>query len=240
MRAFLASEEQRVRLLWGALMLLVWVIVVWAFWWFLDWCHDHFLTWASYLNSRAPAYWRARVLTYQHIYNWLVRAEWILRWIVTPAKVIPYAMASAQWGWRLHWRRAFHLLWNWRWWLAVTLVALAAVALPAHLFAGLPRGTVSHQVASVIFKLFLSWVLILGGWVFLLGWAAVLMEPSPTRFTAGREWQWLRREVLIAATPSPARGRSGRAIAPHTMRLPDGPLPHRPLLQPWPAMHRVC
>ena len=59
--------------------------------------------------------------------------------------------------------------------------------------------------------------------------------------TADREWQRLRREGLIATTPVLARARSGQVIAPHTMRLPDGPLPHRPLLQPWPpAMHQVC
>jgi hypothetical protein len=187
MRAFLASEEQRVKLLWGTLMVLGWVVAAWAFWGFLDWCASHFGIWASYLNSKAPAHWRSRVLTYQHIYNWLVRIEWILRWIVTPAKVLPYAMASAQWGWRLHWRRVFYLLWNWRWWLAVTLVALAAVALPAHLFAALPRGTVSHQVWSVTFKLLLSWILILGGWVFLLAWAAVMILPNPDVGPSGRD-----------------------------------------------------
>jgi hypothetical protein len=177
MRAFLASEEQRVKLLWGALTLLVWVAVVWAFWWFLDWCDDHFWGWASYLNSKAPAHWRARVLTYPHIYNWLVYAEWILRWIATPAKVIPCAIASAQWGWRLHWRRVLHLLWNWRWWLAVVLAALASVTLPTHLFAGLPQGTVSHQIWAVIFKLSASWILMMCSWVVLLAWAAVLFEP---------------------------------------------------------------
>jgi hypothetical protein len=178
MRAFLGSEQNRIKLAWGALTLLVWIAVVCAFWWLLDWCDDHFWDWASYLNSKAPAHWRARILTYQHIYRWLVTAEWILRWIVTPAKVIPLAMASAQWGVRLRWRRVLHLLWNWRWWLVVALAACAAILLPGHLFAGLPHGTVSHQVLSVILKLFVSWILALGSWVILLAWAAVIMVPQ--------------------------------------------------------------
>jgi hypothetical protein len=179
MRAFLDAREGRVRLVWGALTLLLWAAVVWAFWWFLDWCDLQFWSWASYLNSKAPASLRARAFTYQHIYLLLVAAEWILRWIVTPAKVIPYAMASAQWGWRLRWRRALHLLWSWRWWVAVTLAACIAVLVPGQLFSGIPRGTVSHQVWAVIFKLLASWILVLGSWIILLAWAAVLLMPSP-------------------------------------------------------------
>ena len=37
-------------------------------------------------------------------------AEWILRWIIVPGKIIPYAMASAQWGWRIPFRRIIRLL----------------------------------------------------------------------------------------------------------------------------------
>lgn len=187
MRAFLASEENRVRLAWGALTLLVWVAAVWAFWWLLDWCDAQFWDWASYLNSKAPAHWRARILTFQHIRHSLLLAEWILRWIVTPAKVIPYAIASAEWGWRLRWRPVLHLLWNWRWWLAVTLAACTAVLLPGHLFASLPHGTVSHQVWTVILKLLASWALVLGSWVFLLGWAAVMMAPRPNLGTSDED-----------------------------------------------------
>jgi hypothetical protein len=204
MRAFLESRENRVRLAWGALTLLVWVAVVWAFWWLLDWCDNHFWDWASYLNSKAPAHWRARVFTYAHILHWFVVAQWILRWIVTPAKVIPYAMASVQWGWRLRWRRVLHLLWSWRWWLAVTLAACAAVLLPRHLFAGLPGGTVSHQVWTVILKLLASWVLAIGSWVVLLGWAAVLIAPRPDPGPSD--------EDALAAVASP-RGPSPRQNA---------------------------
>ncbi len=64
----------------------------------LDWCDDQIPQWASYLNSRASAHARARLFTYEHIQLWLTILEWIFRWIVVPAKVIPHALASAQWG----------------------------------------------------------------------------------------------------------------------------------------------
>jgi hypothetical protein len=67
------------------------------------------------------------------------------------------------------------VLLSWRWWLAVLAASLAGVALPEHFFAGLPTGTVSHQVWAVIFKLAGAYVLAVGCWVLLLAWCAVLL-----------------------------------------------------------------
>jgi hypothetical protein len=100
--------------------------------------------------------------------------EWVFRWIVVPAKVIPYAIASAQSGWCLPVRRILHLLWNWRWWLGVTIVALVSVALPGHFFSAAPHGTVSAQEARVGLKLAAAYMLAVGGWIVLLAWAGVL------------------------------------------------------------------
>src|SRR5580658_6683762 len=93
MRGFFHKDERRVRFAWGALTLLVWIAVVWLAWFILDWCDDQIPQWASYLNSRASAHARARLFTYAHITNWLNILEWIFRWIVVPAKVIPHALA---------------------------------------------------------------------------------------------------------------------------------------------------
>jgi hypothetical protein len=176
MRALADDDGRRVKLVWGAITLLVWLALAWACWAALDWCDERIVLWSGYLNSKASAQWRATVFTYDHISSWLTFAEWILRWIVVPAKIIPCAIASAQWSWRIPVRRILRLLWNWRWWSAVVVAALVAVELPGHFFAPLPRGTVSHQVWAVSLKLAATYFLAVSCWVLLLAWAAVLLS----------------------------------------------------------------
>jgi len=168
------DDGKRVKLVWGAASLLVWIALACAFWALLDWCDDQIPQWAGYLNSESSAHARATLFTYDHIQRWLTILEWILRWIVLPAKVIPYAAATAQWGWRLPWRRVLHILWNWRWWPAVVLASLLAVWLPSRFFAGMPSGTVSTQVWLVALKLAATYLLAVCSWVLLLAWVATL------------------------------------------------------------------
>jgi hypothetical protein len=175
-RAFADDDGRRVKLIWGALSLLVWVAIGAAAWALLDWCDDQIPLWAGYWNSKMPAHARAAAFTYEHIAHWMTVAEWILRWIVIPAKLIPLGAASAQWGWRLPWRRVFRLLWNWRWWLGVVLASLAGVWLPAHFFAALPKGTVAAQEWAVTIKLIGAYLLAVGSWVLLLAWLGVLFR----------------------------------------------------------------
>ncbi len=174
-RRLFHDEQRRVPLWLGVLTLLVWAAIAWAAWALLDWCSDQIPDWAGYLNSRASAHLRATVFTYDHIQSWLTFLVWVFRWIALPAKVIPWAMASAQWGWRLPWRKIIRLLLNWRWWLAVIIAALVAVEWPNHFFTGEPHGTVSHQVWSVMLKLAGSYLLAVVCWVLLLAWCAVLL-----------------------------------------------------------------
>jgi hypothetical protein len=173
------DEQKRTSLAIGALTLLVWAAIFWAAWALLDWCSDQVPEWAGYLNSRALAQMRATLFTYDHIQSWFTILIWIFRWIAVPAKVIPYAMASAQWGWRLPWRKIIHLLFNWRWWLAAVIAALLAVLWPSHFFSSLPQGTVSHQVWAVVLKLAGAYFLAIVCWIFLLAWCAVLLSRSP-------------------------------------------------------------
>ncbi|MGD0940859.1 MAG: hypothetical protein ABR905_14225 [Terracidiphilus sp.] len=200
MRSLANDDGKRVKLPWGALSLLFWIAMVWVCWLVLDWCDDQIPQWAGYLNSQAPAHWRAKFLTYQHLSLWMSYIEWVLRWIVVPAKVIPYATASAQCGWRLPVRRVLQLIWNWRWWLGVTIIALVSVSLPGHFYSADPHGTVSAQVWHVSLKLAASYLLGVGGWLLLLAWAGVLFgcqEPLPEndlltelfeRLCASRRW----------------------------------------------------
>jgi hypothetical protein len=181
MRALADDDGRRLKLVWGAMTLLAWVALFWACWAVLDWCDDRIPLWAGYLNSRASTGSRATVLTYDHLQKWMMLAEWVLRWIIVPGKLLPYAMASAQWGWRVPWRKIIRLLLNWRWWPAVVLASLVGVALPGHFFVDLPHGTVMHQVWMVVLKLAVIYVLAVGCWVLLLAWAAVLLRRSGTR-----------------------------------------------------------
>jgi len=182
MRKLLHDEQRRVHLGLGVLTLLVWGAIVWATWALLDWCDNQIPDWAGYLNSRAYAHMRATLFTYDHIQSWLTLVEWIIRWIVVPAKVIPYAMASAQSGWRLPWRKIIRILFNWRWWLAVIVAALVAVEWPSHFFNGEPQGNVSHQVWAVMLKLAGTYLLAVVCWVLLLAWCAVLLSrTSPSK-----------------------------------------------------------
>ena len=201
MRAFADDDGKRVKLVFGAMALLVWVALFWACWAVLDWCDDQIPQWAGYLNSRGSAGERATVFTYDHLQKWMTLAEWILRWIIVPGKIIPYAIASAQWGWRIPFRRIIRLLLNWRWWPAVVVSALASVLLPGHFFAALPQGTVSHQVWAVSWKLVASYVLVVGCWILLLAWAAVLIacQPEPAEDALDQQlaWRlWLSRKWL--------------------------------------------
>ncbi|MGA3370382.1 MAG: hypothetical protein ABSC48_01340 [Terracidiphilus sp.] len=174
MRSLAGDDGKRVKLVWGAMTLLAWIGVAWIAWALLDWCDDQFPQWASYLNSKAASTARARLFTYENIYLWMTYVEWVFRWIVVPAKVIPYAMASAQWGLRLPWRSVIRLLWNWRWWLGVTIAALFGVWLPGRFFATILSGTPHAQVLHEILRLATAYLLAVGSWVLLLGWAAVL------------------------------------------------------------------
>lgn len=200
MRKLVNDEQGRVGMIHGALTLLVWIAFVLVAWTILGWCDDQTFLWSGYLNSRVSAHLRARILTYQHIQLSISTLIWIFRWIVVPAKVIPPAIASAQWGWRLPWRRLIRLMLNWRWWLAIVIAALMGVALPGRFFAGLPTGTVSHQIWAVILKLVGAWLLAVTSWVLALAWGVVLLarvqQPAPDGLDqrlfaclwSGRKW----------------------------------------------------
>jgi hypothetical protein len=202
------DDGHRVKLVWGAVSLLFWIAVGAAAWWFLDWCDNQIPLWSGYLNSKFGAHARSATFTYDHIQHWLTQLEWVLRWVVLPAKLIPYCAASAQWGWRLPWRRILRFLFNGRWWLGVVFASLIGAWLPSHFFDKPPAGTVSAQVWSVAFKLAGAYLLAVGSWVLLLGWWATLSvqrgEPPAEEALVA---------VPVAAGP-PGRERSAKADVP--------------------------
>lgn len=205
-RSFADADGRRVKLVWGAVSLLVWVGLAALAWAFLNWCDGRLLLWAGYLNSKAPAGMRAKLLTFQHIQLWMRGAEWFLLWVATPAKVIPFAMSTAEWGWRMPWKRTLKVRWNWRWWLGVAVAALVGVWVPGLLFAKLPSGSVTAQVWAVALKLVVAYGLAVGSWVLLLGWAAVLFGRRPG---TGED------EALVPAVVGPPDlGRAGSVKLP--------------------------
>ena len=211
MRAFADDDGKRVKLVWGAMALLFWLAIFWACWALLDWCDDRIPLWAGYINSRASAGGRATILTFAHLQLWLTDVEWLLRWVVVPAKVVPYALASAQWGWRLPWRRIIRLLLNWRWWLGAIVAAFIGVSLPGHFFRSTPAGTVSHQVWAVIFKVGGAYLLALSAFTLLLAWAATLM---PSKRPVKRDDD--EAEVPVPTGSKPLRQGSVKLPLPET------------------------
>jgi hypothetical protein len=226
LRSLANNDGKRVKMVWGAVTLLLWVAIAWIAWAILDWCDGQIPQWAGYLNSQGSAHARAKLFTYEHIYLWMTCLEWVLRWIVVPAKVIPYAAASAQWGLRLPWRRALHLLWNWRWWLAVAVAAVVAVWLPGRFFTAPPHGTVLAQEGRVALKLAASYLLSVGSWVLLLAWAAVLFgrqEPLPENEDAAElfkrlyksrrciwaQFSWVLLWIVVSCTQRFFTGQNG-------------------------------
>ncbi len=175
-RAFADDDGKRVKLVWGAMTLLVWIALAAAVWALLDWFDDQIPLLAGYFNSKFGAHARGSLFTYEHIQRGLTALEWIVRWVIVPAKLIPYAAASAQWGWRLPWRRVLKFLWNWRWWLGVVLASIVGVWLPSQFFKATPRGTVSAQIWALAGKLAGAYLLAVASWVLLLGWWATLFS----------------------------------------------------------------
>ncbi len=175
-RRMMRESEPRVSLIWGALFLLIWIAIAWLLWALLDRWDDKIYLWAGYLNSKASAWWRARIFTYQHLSLWLTRIEWFLRWVVVPALLIPFGTASAVRAWRLRWFNTLHVVHNWRWFFAVFFFALLGVALPSHFFTGTPHGTLSAQIWAVAFKLIGAYLLAFLGWILLLAWVCALLK----------------------------------------------------------------
>ena len=210
MRGLFDDDGKRVKLVWGAGTLLVWVALYCALWSMLDWCDDQIPLWAGYLNSKASSGARATVFTFDHIERWMQLAEWVLRWVVLPAKLIPWSAASAQWGWRLPMRRILRLLRNWRWWLGVVIAALVGVVLPGVLFSHAPSGSVSAQVWKVVLKLIAVYLLAVGTWVLTLAWAATLF---------GREERPC--EEVLVAVPVISGPPEGELSAKADVRPPD-------------------
>ncbi len=185
MRSLMGEDPKRAPFLWGTLALLGWAAVIVAVWALLVWCDRALPLWVAWLSAHAQP--QATMLTAWRAEGWFEAGAWVLRWIVVPAAAVPCAMAAAQWGGDLPWRKIGRMLLGWRWWTGVVLAALVGVALPDGLFAAAPDGSIPHQIIALFLRLGVAFVLAVGSWVLLLGWAAVLLgrkSPPPLRLVA--------------------------------------------------------
>lgn len=205
MRKLADDDGRRVKLVWGAITLLLWIAIVLLLWHVLDWCDDQIPQWSDYIHSLLPKSLRASLLTWAHLQSTLFTIEWIFRWIVIPAKLIPFAAASAQSGLRLPWRRLIRLLWNWRWWAGVVVAALIAILPPSHLFNAMPTGSVAAQEWHVMLKIAACYVLAIGSWVLLLAWLATLF--------AGKQAPPKEEELVVVPVLSGPPNQSHKAKA---------------------------
>jgi hypothetical protein len=177
MRSLMGEDRGRAPLWAGCLALLAWAALVAAVWAVLVWCDRAVPLWAAWLSAHAHS--QSTLVTPLHAEQWLDGGTWVLRWIVLPGAAVPCAMAAAQWGCWPPWRKIARLLFNWRWWPGVVLAALVGVALPEYLFALEPHGSILQQIAELCLKLAAAYILAVGGWVLLLGWAAALFSHHP-------------------------------------------------------------
>jgi len=164
----------------ATLVLLPAVVLVLLVGYLLGRYDDHISSWAALLNSKAPAAWRARTLTFEHLSFWMNGIEWLLRWVALPWLLIPFVTAAAERGWSLDWGAALRILFDWRWLLAVLLLALFGVALPGKFFSTTPRGTLSTQIWSVSLKLGAAYLFLFIGWVLVFAWSAVFLRRKET------------------------------------------------------------
>jgi hypothetical protein len=207
------DDGRRVKLGPAAATFVLWIAFGWLAWAALDWCDDHIYLWAGYLTSEASAHSRATVFTYSNLVRWFTWAEWLLRWIALPAKLIPAAVASAQWGLRLPVRRIFRCICNWKWWLGVVVAAVIAVWLPSHFFDKPPAGSVSAQEWHVVFKLIGAYLLAVASWVFLLVLQATLAASPRHEEEPPSEFELVGAPVL-SGTPSRTRGAAAEIPEP--------------------------
>lgn len=151
-RSLMNGETKRLWLVWGTLALLACIVLALGGWFSLDLC----------FSGRFPH----RI--------WLNLLGWALGWLVLPAIFIPLTAASAQWGWRLPWRRVLHVAMEWRWWLGVLSAAIVGVAMPELILNITPAGEQLESGWNLWMKLSAVSLLEMGSWVALLGWVAVM------------------------------------------------------------------
>lgn len=211
-RRLVDDEAGRTRLVWAMLLFAFWIALGLVARLLLDWCDDRIPDWASYLNSRFSSHGRATVFTYDHLQHWFTLVEWVLRWIIVPGKLIVCAVATSQWGWRVPFRRVLRVMFGWRWWVAVIFCSLVAVAWPSTFFAGIPHGSVSHQVWAVSLKLTAAYALIVAAWLTLLAWAAALFSSDNPTSDSGEL-------VAVPALISPPDTKKRDAVR---LPLPEG------------------
>lgn len=165
---------------WGATTLLLWFVIGWVLWNLLDRFDQHIPGWAAYLNSKFDPHQRAHWASYPHLSRDLSWAEWALRWVVVPGLLIPVGCCSAAWGvLRMPLRRALRVWASWKWWPVVIAWALIGEAWPQTWFESQPYGAVKAQVWRVILKLAAAYLLGVTGWVKVLAWGAMLVNPLP-------------------------------------------------------------
>ncbi|MDR3405444.1 MAG: hypothetical protein P4L99_23315 [Chthoniobacter sp.] len=177
LRAFAQDPQSRIRLVWGSLWLLFAALLFWIGWGLCDSFAAHTTAWASYLNAQSLAH--TRLFTYDRYARAIALCEWILRWILVPALLLPLALSLAQWGRRIPWRRVMRLLIDWKWWLGIAFTSLLAELIPSFFFTAPPYGSISAQKWHVGLKLAGAFLLKLSGLILALGWLSALFHRIP-------------------------------------------------------------
>jgi hypothetical protein len=104
---------------------------------------------------------------------------WIVRWVVLPVALLPMASGISMQGWRGF--REFTWRSNWRYWIAVPALLVAAIIVPGALLGWTPRGSFAVELVSFALRALVAYLLLVGG---LFGLCAVTAQPPWRRVDA--------------------------------------------------------
>lgn len=151
--------------------LAIWAAIFYLLWQQIDHLEDAQDQLATYLRSEFPA-WLRRAISLQALQGFCALALFILRWILLPGLLLPFALQCAARGFRAFtpeplkiWGRALK---NPSYWMVMVCAAIVGVYLPGKLMEwklNPSTATLRSEIASLIVRLLVAYVLALISWM---------------------------------------------------------------------------
>jgi hypothetical protein len=154
-----------------AAAILVCAIVLLYLWKLVDAAGEYNEVVAAYFRSTLPVFLRRNIsLAFlEGAFEWI---SFILRWIVVPGLILPDVLQAAHLGFRGFGKEGFSIwrktVWSLPYWIVMALAALLGVLATQKIMAMTPdlrHSTIHTETASLIFRMFISYVLALLAWM---------------------------------------------------------------------------
>lgn len=151
--------------------ILICAAVFYGLWLIVDWAGSYQDTVPTYLRSEFPAFLR-RHITLSFLMTSFDVIIFILRWIVVPGLVLPFALNASNRGFRGFGPRGFS---TWRksifsraYWFVLALAAVVGIYITNELVGWTPdfrTSTYRHEILSMVVRLLISYCLALTAWM---------------------------------------------------------------------------